>query len=167
MEFRDLVKEDQRRKFRLTQIENEGNDPVETGRSYGTPHDLATIYGRRKDSSERGAAMGEVPTGYEEEPKTGPEGGRPREKMSIYGTNKDPLGGRDRLGRQKMKGGFPSDNDNVNESDVNDSLAKTMYYKHKDLFEDKKQLIFEAKPKFKSKMLDEKQLKELSIRLRS
>jgi len=161
MEFRDLVKEDQRRKFRLTQIENEGNDPVETGRSYGTPHDLATIYGRRKDSSERGAAMGEVPTGYEEEPKTGPEGGRPREKMSIYGTNKDPLGGRDRLGRQKMKGGFPSDNDNVNESDVNDSLAKTMYYKHKDLFEDKKQLIFEAKPKFKSKMLDEKQLKDL------
>ena len=161
MEFRDLVKEDHRRAFRLSQIENEGNDPVSTGRSYGTPHDLASIYGRRQDSKERGAAMGEVPTGYEDEPLTGPEGGRPREKMSIYGTNKDPLGGRDRLGRQKMKGGFPSDNDNVNESEVNDSLAKTMFYRHKGLFEDKKQLIFESKPEVKSKMLDENQLKDL------
>ena len=161
MEFRDLVREDHRRAFRLTQIENEGNDPSQSGRSYGTPHDLASIYGRRQDSKERGSAMGEVPTGYEEEPLTGPEGGRPREKMSIYGTNKDPLGGRDRLGRQKMKGGFPSDNDNVNESEVNDSLAKTMYYKHKDMFEDKKQLIFESKPEYKSKMLDEDQLKDL------
>ena len=161
MEFRDLVKEDHRRAFRLTQIENEGNDPVESGRSYGTPHDLASIYGRRQDSAERGAAMGEVPTGYEDEPLTGPEGGRPREKMSIYGTNKDPLGGRDRLGRHKMKGGFPSDNDNVNESEVNDSLAKSMYHRHKGMFEDKKQLIFEAKPEVKSKMLDEDQLKDL------
>jgi len=161
MEFRDLVKEDHRRAFRLTQIENEGNDPVESGRSYGTPHDLASIYGRRQDSAERGAAMGEVPTGYEDEPLTGPEGGRPREKMSIYGTNKDPLGGRDRLGTHKMKGGFPSDNDNVNESEVNDSLAKSMYHRHKGMFEDKKQLIFEAKPEVKSKMLDEDQLKDL------
>jgi len=161
MEFRDLVKEDHRRAFRLTQIENEGNDPVESGRSYGTPHDLASIYGRRQDSAERGAAMGEVPTGYEDEPLTGPEGGRPREKMSIYGTNKDPLGGRDRLGTHKMKGGFPSDNDNVNESEVNDSLAKSMYHRHRGMFEDKKQLIFEAKPEVKSKMLDEDQLKDL------
>jgi hypothetical protein len=161
MEFRDLVKEDHRRAFRLNQIENEGNDPVSSGRSYGTPHDLASIYGRRQDSKERGAAMGEVPTGYEEKPLTGPEGGRPREKMSIYGTNKDPLGGRDRLGTHKMKGGFPSDNDNVNESEVNDSLAKSMYHRHRGMFEDKKQLIFEAKPEVKSKMLDEDQLKDL------
>ena len=60
-----------------------------------------------------------------------------------------------------MKGGFPSDNDNVNESEVNDSLAKTMYYKNRDMFEDKKQLIFESKPEYKSKMLDEEQLKDL------
>ena len=37
MEFRDLVREDHRRTFRLTQIENEGNDPSQSGRSYGTP----------------------------------------------------------------------------------------------------------------------------------
>ena len=39
-EYRDLIRKDAKRKFRLTQIENEGNDPVETGKSYGTPHDL-------------------------------------------------------------------------------------------------------------------------------
>ena len=105
--------------------------------------------------------MGEVPTGYEEEPLTGPEGGRPKEKKSIYGTNADPVGGRDRLGRQKMKGGFPSDNDNVNESEVNDTLAKSVFYKHKDLFQDKKHFIFESKPEIESKMLDEQQLKDL------
>ena len=158
---KDLMVQDAMHNFRVSQIENEGNDPSESGESYGTPHDLASIYGRRQDSKERGAAMGEVPTGYEEEPLTGPEGGRPREKMTIYGTNKDPLGGRDRLGQQKMKGGFPSDNDNVNEVEVNDSLAKSTYFKNKDIFEDKKQLIFESKPKFKSKMLDEDQLKDL------
>ena len=27
--------------FRANQIENEGNDPLESGESYGTPHDLA------------------------------------------------------------------------------------------------------------------------------
>ena len=46
-------------------------------------------------------------------------------------------------------------------SKSNDSLAKSTYFKNKDIFEDKKQLIFESKPKFKSKMLDEDQLKDL------
>ena len=43
-EMRDLIREDAKRKFRLTQIENEGNDPQESGKSYGTPHDLASIW---------------------------------------------------------------------------------------------------------------------------
>ena len=46
MEFRDLVREDSKRQFRNAQIEAEGNDPVETGKSYGTPHDLASLYGK-------------------------------------------------------------------------------------------------------------------------
>jgi hypothetical protein len=37
-EFRDLIRSDVKRKFSLAQIESEGNDPVETGTSYGTPH---------------------------------------------------------------------------------------------------------------------------------
>ena len=45
-EYRDLSREDAKRKFRLAQIEAEGNDPVQTGKSYGTPHDLASLYGK-------------------------------------------------------------------------------------------------------------------------
>jgi hypothetical protein len=44
-EYRDLIAEDQKRIFRFKQIENEGNDPLESGKSYGTPHDLAYLYG--------------------------------------------------------------------------------------------------------------------------
>ena len=36
-EYRDLVQQDAKRAFRLSQIEAEGNDPLETGKSYGTP----------------------------------------------------------------------------------------------------------------------------------
>lgn len=113
MEMRGLVREDSKRIFRLTQLEGEGNDPAKSGRSYGTPHDLASMYGRRATATEKGAGFNDVPPGYSE---IGPEGGRPREKFSVYGTNDDPLGGRDRLGTHGMHGGFPSDNDNVNEN---------------------------------------------------
>ena len=113
MEMRGLVREDSKRIFRLTQLEGEGNDPAKSGRSYGTPHDLASMYGRRATATEKGAGFNDVPPGYSE---IGPEGGRPREKFSVYGTNDDPLGGRDRLGIHGMHGGFPSDNDNVNEN---------------------------------------------------
>ena len=36
-EYRDLVIQDTIRGFRLSQIENEGNDPAKSGKSYGTP----------------------------------------------------------------------------------------------------------------------------------
>jgi hypothetical protein len=45
-EYRDLLAEDQKRAFRLNQIAAEGNDPKVTGKSYGTPHDLASLYGK-------------------------------------------------------------------------------------------------------------------------
>ena len=53
-EYRDLVREDAKRKFRLEQIEAEGNDPVSTGKSYGTPHDLASLYGIGRTQSDPG-----------------------------------------------------------------------------------------------------------------
>jgi hypothetical protein len=59
-ENRDLLIQDAKRKFRITQIENEGNDPLETGKSYGTPHDLAYLYGRNRYED------GTVPEGYDE-----------------------------------------------------------------------------------------------------
>ena len=91
-EMRDLVVQDQKRKFRTTQIEAEGNDPMETGKSYGTPHDLASLYGRGRyeDNS--------VPDGYDEKEPLG----RPGEKVSKRNTQDDFLG-KDRLGAKGMK----------------------------------------------------------------
>ena len=156
LELRDLINEDSKRLFRMSQLEAEGNDPAKSGRSYGTPHDLASMYGRRATATEKGGGPGEVPSGYNE---IGPEGGRPREKMSVYGTNKDPLGGRDRLGVDGMKGGFPSDNENVQEAD--NLTAKKVYHQIKDSIEPSKKMIFEKKVEDNTKLLDENQLKDL------
>ena len=78
--------------FRMSQIENEGNDPIESGMSYGTPHDLASLYGNKRDKA---VGPAQVPTGYDEK-----EPGRPVEKPQNYGSDKgnfsrDPLGKKD------------------------------------------------------------------------
>jgi len=167
MEMRDLVIEDYKRLFRITQIENEGNDPAKSGKSYGTPHDLASLYGRRQ-GDEKGMPFGRVPAGYEDTTPgigdIGPEGGRPKTHASHYGTN-DGLGGRDPLGQHGMKGGFDSDNENVNEQQsqlkIDNSLAKTLFYQNKDLFKNKKQIIFESKVEKEDTLLDESQIQDL------
>ena len=167
MEMRDLVTEDKKRLFRITQIENEGNDPAKSGKSYGTPHDLASLYGRRQ-GDQKGMPFGKVPAGFEDDTpgigEIGPEGGRPKTHESHYGTN-DGLGGRDPLGQHGMKGGFDSDNENVNEeeskSKIDNTLARTLFYQNKDVFSNKKQIIFENKEKEDDKLLDEAQIKDL------
>jgi hypothetical protein len=167
MEMRDLVAEDKKRLFRITQIENEGNDPAKSGKSYGTPHDLASLYGRRQGDV-KGMPFGKVPAGFEDDTpgigEIGPEGGRPKTHASHYGTN-DGLGGRDPLGQHGMKGGFNSDNENVNEeeskSKIDNTLARTLFYQNKDMFSNKKQIIFENKEKEDDKLLDESQIKDL------
>ena len=159
-EMRELVREDSKRTFRVAQIEGEGNDPSKSGRSYGTPHDLASMYGRRATATEKGSGLGDVPLGYEDQPvhgQPGPEGGRPREKFSVYGTNDDPLGGRDRLGQQGMKGGFPSDNEYVNEN-LN---TKAVYHKNKESLDALKDMVFDKKTKKEAKMLEEDNIKDL------
>jgi len=96
-EYRDLISEDAKRKFRLNQIEAEGNDPVETGKSYGTPHDLASLYGKgRMDSDPTN-----VPDGYDQG-TIDPKLGRPKEKVSDRNTQ-DSAFGKDRLGAKGMK----------------------------------------------------------------
>ena len=168
MEMRDLINEDYKRLFRLSQIENEGNDPAKSGKSYGTPHDLATLYGRRAGNGDKGVAFGEVPPGYEDDTpgigEIGPEGGRPRIHASHYGTN-DGLGGRDPLGTHGMHGGFESDNDNVNEGEkvgkVNNNLAQTVFLQNRNLFEPSKQIIFEKQTPDQDNLLDERGLKDL------
>jgi hypothetical protein len=156
MEMRDLVREDSKRAFRIAQIEGEGNDPAKSGATYGTPHDLASMYGRRATPTAKGAGQDEVPQGYEELPKhgePGPEGGRPREKMSVYGTN-DALGGRDPLGVHGMHGGFDSDNDKVAEN----FKTNTVYLRNKELFKD---IVFKKENTKDSQMLSEDNIKDL------
>ena len=93
-EFRDLIREDAKRKFRLKQIEDEGNDPVDTGKSYGTPHDLASLYGQGRMDSD----PANVPDGYDDNSELG----RPQEKTSDRNTQ-DSNFGKDRLGADGMK----------------------------------------------------------------
>jgi hypothetical protein len=92
-EYRDLIREDAKRKFRLTQIEQEGNDPLESGQSYGTPHDLASLYGTGRITK-----PGEIPNGYDENKELG----RPKTNMTDRNTQKDNFG-KDRLGAKAQK----------------------------------------------------------------
>ena len=156
MQQRDLVREDTKQAFRLAQIENEGNDPAKSGLTYGTPHDLASMYGRRAVSTPKGGSPGEVPQGYSEtEPKwdeSGPEGGRPRDKASVYGTN-DALGGRDPLGQHGMHGGYPSDNENVMEN----LSTQAVYHKNKESLKD---IVFKKELNKESDLLSEGNIKD-------
>ncbi len=146
---RELVREDAKRGFRIAQVEAEGNDPAKSGRSYGTPHDLASMYGRRATATEK--ANSNVPKGYGE---PGPEGGRPKEKASVYGTNDDPMGGRDPLGIDGMHGGFPSDNENVMEN----LTTQAVYHKNK---ESLKHIVFNTQEKDTTELLNEDNIKDL------
>lgn len=101
-ELRELLVADKKRAFRLKQIEEEGNDPAMSGQAYGTPHQIAAMYGGNANTT---SAMGDVPIGHNDlnpnEPVVLP--GRPSEKQSVIGTADDPLG-RDRTGRTGMRG---------------------------------------------------------------
>jgi hypothetical protein len=139
-EYRNLIVQDQKRKFRMQQIETEGNDPLTTGRSYGTPHDLASLYGKGRMYTE---PTGDVPTGYDEKEPLG----RPEEKASNINTQ-DNAFGRDRLGRKDMK---RDDQPGLNESVLN---------KNRSLIESlQKELVFTA-DKRRESLLDESQIKE-------
>jgi hypothetical protein len=101
-EYRDLVVEDKKRQFRMNQIQEEGNDPAESGQAFGTPSQIASAYGGGYGSQ---AFLGaNVPQGYDEtnpnEPTKLP--GRPENKVSLINTADDPLG-RDRLGTYDLK----------------------------------------------------------------
>jgi hypothetical protein len=153
-EYRDLIINDAKRKFRLAQIEAEGNDPLETGKSYGTPHDLASLYGRGRYDGD------EVPEGYSEKESLG----RPKESVTNKNTQDNALG-KDRIGaigakkdndesdsiKPQYKGGSPL------------ALETKRPNKNLKIFNDiknqKKQMIFEAEIKGNS-LLDPSQIRE-------
>ena len=142
-EYRDLILQDAKRKFRLAQVTNEGNDPLETGKSYGTPHDLAALYGKGRVVSD----PSNVPTGYGDDITLG----RPPEKVSTINTQYNPLG-RDRLGKTAMK------NDDEM-AGLSKQLSENTYLKNKQLLDEmEKKLVFQS-DKSKESLLDERQLR--------
>ena len=154
-EYRDLIIQDAKRKFRLAQIENEGNDPLETGKSYGTPHDLASLYGKGRYESTN------VPVGYDEEK----DYGRPSEKISDRNTQ-DNAFGKDRIGadgvkkdndesdsiKPQYKGGSPLALETKNKRNRNARIFN-------DIKNQNKQMIFESDIRGNS-LLDESQIRE-------
>jgi hypothetical protein len=146
-EYRDLIAQDQKRSFRFNQIAEEGNDPLETGKSYGTPHDLASLYGRGRyqDNS--------VPDGYDEKNPLG----RPKEKVSNINTQ-DNAFGKDRLGRDSMK----NDDQEGYGRPVKDvsPLALEIKAKNKTLLESLQKVNIFNKEKSGESLLDESNLKE-------
>jgi hypothetical protein len=143
-EQKDAMIEDAMEKFRLSQLENEGNDPVESGMSYGTPHDLASLYGNKRDKA---VGPAQIPTGYDEK-----EPGRPVEKPQNYGSDqgnfsRDPLGKKDLKPSSPVK---PSDGNRVSTFEtiqIKKSLQK---------LRNKKQIINEED---KDGMLSDKNIK--------
>ena len=143
-EYRDLILQDAKRKFRLAQVTEEGNDPLETGKSYGTPHDLAALYGKGRMVSD----PGNVPAGYNKDVKLG----RPEEKVTNINTQDNALG-RDRLGRQAAK---------IDDQPDFNSKALTENVKLKNsqfINEIEKKLVFQS-DKAKESLLDENQLRD-------
>jgi hypothetical protein len=148
-EYRDLIVEDQKRAFRVQQLSAEGNDPIVTGRSYGTPHDLASLYGRGRyqDNS--------VPEGYDENVPLG----RPQEKSTNRNTQESPFG-KDRLGNRGAK--FDdNESDSIRPQYKGGSPlaleAKQIYLKNKSLIES---LANKAKLSNEISFLDEENLTE-------
>ena len=151
-EYRDLIREDQKRTFRNAQIEAEGNDPVETGESYGTPHDLASLYGKGRMYSD----PSDVPAGYDEDNEK-PVLGRPKEKLTKRNTQDDNFG-KDRLGVKGMKKDYNDTDDLGLTLEANSHIHRLKNTLSK-IPINKKQIVFEEKNKGES-LLNESNIKE-------
>ena len=153
-EYRDLVQQDAKRTFRLSQIEAEGNDPLETGKSYGTPHDLASLYGLGRNQSD----PGNIPDGYDEKVPLG----RPKEKLTNRGKQENNFG-KDPLGRKAAQGGNDTESNKLRSKFRGGS---PLAMEHQEMLKKVpgpkrtgKKLVFEEE-KNGNGLLDESQLKE-------
>ena len=138
---KDLMVKDAMHNFRVSQIENEGNDPSESGVSYGTPHDLAALYGNKRDKA---VGPNQIPTGYDEDPV-----GPPKQTISNYGTE-DSNFSRDPIGQQGTKADLAAENKASNKS-IFDGLKSSLQKIKK-----QKQILKEEE---ENNMLSEKNLK--------
>jgi hypothetical protein len=94
--------EDQKQKFRLEQIEQEGNDPVQSGEAMGTPHTLATIDPDNTDAQDvqfGGEWGGDRRSGTGEQNYGTEHGAKDIKDATSYE--------RQRYGKREFKGGSP------------------------------------------------------------
>jgi len=105
LEIENQIIEDQKQKFRHSQIEMEGNDPQQSGESVGTPSDMQSpgLFGGQQDQQpqEDDSVAGSIFDPFSDEEDDRPEdeqGGRPQEMNKPF---KDSgARGRDPLGKQ-------------------------------------------------------------------
>ena len=90
---KDRVIADAKERFRKMQLEQEGNDPAQSGEALGTPHTLAVV-DPEKDEMEPASAFGVAPG----RPK---DGAKPGTQDSAMG--RDPLGTEIRSRESKLK----------------------------------------------------------------
>ncbi len=102
VEIEKQIIEDQKQKFRHSQIEMEGNDPQQSGESVGTPSDMQSpgLFGGQQDQPQQDDSVaGSIFDPFSDEEDDRPEdeqGGRPQEMNKPFkdsGTRgRDPLG---------------------------------------------------------------------------
>jgi len=152
-EYRDMTVEDAKRDFRIKQITDEGNDPKVTGKSYGTPHDLALAYGKGR----MGSNPENVPDGYDSDLKLG----RP-EETGTDRNHQDNAFGKDRLGTVAMKKDDQEKYGNPNYkggSPLALETAQAVYAKNKTLIESLGKAPLFTKEIDNTTLLNEDQLK--------
>ena len=150
VQIQNQIIEDQKEKFRHSQIEMEGNDPQDSGEAIGTPSDMAAV-GISSDDTQTppdtiaGSIFDPFPGEEKEDERPEDEqGGRP-EEMNHYGKDSGARG-RDPLGKQtknrrplalahfdalKKTMGSKKSKDIINETKKVDELEKE-YNEYKD-----------------------------------
>jgi len=135
VEIEGKIIEDQKQKFRHSQIEMEGNDPQASGESIGTPSDMAAV-GISADDTQTppdtlaGSMFDPFDDGEDERPED-EQGGRPQEMNKPFkdsgARGRDPLGKQTKNRRPLALAHY-------------DALKKTMGNKSKDIINETKKV---------------------------
>jgi hypothetical protein len=135
VEIEKQIIEDQKQKFRHSQIEMEGNDPMDSGEAIGTPSSMAAVgVGEDESSTPPDTAAGSVfdpfYDGEDDRPKD-QQGGRPKEMNKPFkdsgARGRDPLGKQTKNRRPLALAHY-------------DALKKTMGKKSKDIIQETTQV---------------------------
>ena len=139
IDIENQIIEDQKQKFRHSQIEMEGNDPQASGESVGTPSDMQTgrggMFGQQQepqqdDDSVAGSLFDPFDNGEDDRPED-QQGGRPQEMNKPFkdsgARGRDPLGKQTKNRRPLALAHY-------------DALKKTMGKKSKDIINETKKV---------------------------